>query len=74
MFCANTGYQGRIGVYELLRLTPEVKALVAGRATYEQVRELAVAQGMRTLREEAVRLVAEGVTTVAEVVRSIYVL
>ncbi|BEP14305.1 GspE/PulE family protein [Acidothermaceae bacterium B102] len=74
MFCANTGYQGRIGVYELLRLTPEVKALVAGRATYEQVREQAITQGMRTLRQEAVRLVAEGVTTVAEVVRSIYVL
>ena len=74
MFCANTGYQGRIGVYELLRLTPEVKALVAGRASYDQVRETAATQGMRTLRQEAVRLVAEGVTTVAEVVRSIYVL
>jgi type IV pilus assembly protein PilB len=74
MFCSNTGYQGRIGVYELLRLTPEIKALVAGRGTYEQIREQAVAQGMRSLREEAVRLVSEGVTTVAEVVRSIYVL
>jgi type IV pilus assembly protein PilB len=74
MFCANTGYQGRIGVYELLRLTPEIKALVAGRAAYEQVRELAAEQGMRTMRAEAVRLVAEGVTTIAEVVRSIYVL
>jgi type IV pilus assembly protein PilB len=74
MFCANTGYQGRIGVYELLRLTPEVKAAVAGRASYEQIRELAVTQGMSTLRQEAIRLVAEGVTTVAEVVRSIYVL
>jgi type IV pilus assembly protein PilB len=74
MFCANTGYQGRIGVYELLRLTPEVKALVAARATYDQVREQAIAQGMSPLRKEAVRLVAEGVTTVAEIVRSIYVL
>ena len=45
MFCANTGYQGRIGVYELLRLTPEVKALVASRATYDQVRDQAIAPG-----------------------------
>ena len=42
--------------------------------TYDQVREQALAQGMSTLRQEAVRLVTEGVTTVAEVVRSIYVL
>ena len=74
VFCANTGYQGRIGVYELLRLSPQIKALVASRATYEDIRQLAAEQGMRTLRQEAVRLVAEGVTTVAEVVRSIYVL
>ena len=61
-------------MYELLRLTPQVKALVASRATYEEVRQQASEQGMRTLRQEAVRLVPEGVTTVAEVVRSIYVL
>ena len=41
---------------------------------HEEIRELAIAEGMRTLREEAVRLVEDGVTTIAEVVRSIYIL
>jgi type IV pilus assembly protein PilB len=73
-FCANTGYQDRIGVYELLRLTPEMKRLVAGSPSYDDVRDLAVSQGTRTLRHEAVRLVSEGTTTIAEIVRSIYLL
>jgi type IV pilus assembly protein PilB len=73
-FCAGTGYSDRIGVYELLRMTPAMKRLVATQPSYDDVRELASSQGTRTLREEAVQLVADGVTTVAEVVRSIYVL
>ncbi|MDQ1486601.1 MAG: type pilus assembly protein PilB [Actinomycetota bacterium] len=73
-FCAQTGYQDRIGVYELLQLSPEMKTLVTTKPTYERIRALAQADGMRTLREEAVRLVAEGVTTVSEVLRSIYML
>jgi type IV pilus assembly protein PilB len=51
-----------------------MKALVPNKPTYEQIRTLAQAGGMRTLRQEAVRLVAEGVTTVSEVLRSIYML
>jgi type IV pilus assembly protein PilB len=73
-FCANTGYQDRIGVYELLRLTPEMKAPRRGSPSYDDVRDLAVSQGTRTLRHEAVRLVSEGTTTIAEIVRSIYLL
>jgi type IV pilus assembly protein PilB len=73
-FCAGTGYQDRIGVYELLRITPEIKRLVVGWATQEELRRLAVAQGMRTLREEAIALVAQDITTISEVVRSIYAL
>ncbi len=73
-FCADTGYQDRIGVYELLHITPEIKRLVVGWATQEELRRLAVAQGMRTLQEEAVRLVDRDVTTLAEVIRTIYAL
>jgi type IV pilus assembly protein PilB len=73
-FCAETGYQDRVGVYELLRMTPAMKRLVAKQPSYDDVRELAAAQGTRTLREEAMRLVTQGVTTIAEVVRSIYLL
>jgi type IV pilus assembly protein PilB len=73
-FCSGTGYQGRIGVYELLRITPEIKRLVVGWATQDELRRLAERQGMRTLRDEAIRLVADDVTTVSEVIRSIYAL
>jgi len=71
-FCSGTGYQERIGVYELLRITPEIKRLVVGWATQDELRRLAERQGMRSLRQEAIDLVARDVTTVSEVIRSIY--
>jgi type IV pilus assembly protein PilB len=71
-FCSGTGYQERIGVYELLRITPEIKRLVVGWATQDELRRLAERQGMRSLRQEAIDLVANDVTTVSEVIRSIY--
>jgi type IV pilus assembly protein PilB len=70
--CADTGYQDRIGVYELLRITPEIKRLVVGWATQDELRRMAVSQGMRTLQDEALTLVENNVTTISEVVRSIY--
>jgi type IV pilus assembly protein PilB len=71
-FCNGTGYQERIGVYELLRITPEIKRLVVGWATQDELRRLAERQGMRSLREEAIGLVTRDITTVSEVIRSIY--
>ena len=71
-FCADTGYQDRIGVFEVLRITPEIRRLVVGWATQEELQRVAVAQGMRTLQQEAIRLVEDDVTTIDEVVRSIY--
>jgi type IV pilus assembly protein PilB len=73
-FCSGTGYQERIGVYELLQMTPEIKRLIVGWATQDELRNLAKKQGMRTLREEAINRVAEDVTTIAEVIRSMYTL
>ena len=73
-FCSDTGYQDRIGVYELLQMTPEIKRLIVGWATQDELRNLAKKQGMRTLREEAISLVAEDTTTIAEVIRSMYTL
>jgi type IV pilus assembly protein PilB len=71
-FCSNTGYKDRIGIYELLIMTPEIKRLVVGWATQEELRNLAVKQGMRTLRQEATSLVTNDITTVAEVIRSVH--
>jgi type IV pilus assembly protein PilB len=72
-FCAHTGYVDRVGVYELLRVTEEMRELlVAPHPSHDEMRRLAVEQGMRSLRDEGIRLVTEDVTTVAEVVRTIY--
>ncbi|MGH3733077.1 MAG: GspE/PulE family protein [Acidimicrobiales bacterium] len=73
-YCANTGYKDRIGVYELLVMTPELRRLIVGWATQEELRNMAVKQGMSTLREEAISLVAQDVTSIAEVIRSMYTL
>ena len=71
-FCGDTGYQDRIGVYELLRITPEIKRLIVGWATQEEIRRMAINQGMRTLLEEGLGLVASDTTTISEVIRVIY--
>jgi type IV pilus assembly protein PilB len=73
-FCTNTGYKDRIGIYELLVMTPELRRLVVGWATQEELRNMAVKQGMRTLRQEAINLVSQDVTSISEVIRSVYTL
>ena len=73
--CSRTGYSDRVGVYELLRMTEELRQmLVSGRPSHEEMRKLAMQQGMRPLRHEARDLIETDVTTIAEVVRSIYTL
>jgi len=67
--CAQTGYRGRAGIYEFLPVTDEIKALVLERASAGKIKEAAVQQGMRTLRDDGWRSVRNGTTTVAEVVR-----
>ncbi|GAA1839037.1 GspE/PulE family protein [Luedemannella flava] len=73
-FCAQTGFLERIGVYELMPVTDAIRELVLARAPHDQVRKVARAEGMRTLQEEAARLVEANVTTLDEVLRSIYVI
>jgi type IV pilus assembly protein PilB len=71
-FCAHTGYLDRIGVYEMMPITDGIRELVLRRATHGEIHERARAEGMRTLQDEALRLVRTGVTNPAEVLRSIY--
>ena len=72
-FCAHTGYLDRIGLYELMQVTDEVREMIIDRQSHEELRKLARAQGMRTLQEESLRLVQAGVTTLSEVIRTIYI-
>ncbi len=70
-YCGGTGFFDRIGVFELLRVTPAVRHLIAGDAHYEEIRQAALAEGMTPLRVDALRKAASGLTTVAEAIRSI---
>jgi type IV pilus assembly protein PilB len=72
-FCAQTGFLDRIGVYEMMTVSERIRELVVDRGSHDEIRKVARTEGMRTLQEEAARLVATGVTTLAEVLRSIYI-
>jgi type IV pilus assembly protein PilB len=71
--CSQTGYRDRIGVYELLKISPAIRQLVVEHATTERVRQCAIDEGMRPMIAEAVNLVEADITTVAEVIRTLYV-
>jgi type IV pilus assembly protein PilB len=71
-FCSGTGFSDRIGVYEFLKVTPEIKRLVVGWATQDELRRMAQKQGMRSLLDEAIALVEQDLTTIPEVIRNIY--
>ena len=58
--CGNSGYKGRMGVHELLVGSPEIRALIAGRAGAAELRRQAKAQGMRTLMQDGIRKVLRG--------------
>lgn len=67
--CNDTGYHGRIGVYEIMPVTPKLRTEIARRATTDEIRRTAVEEGMKTLRSETIRLVSEGITSFSEMVK-----
>ena len=69
--CNNTGYKGRQGVFEFLQITPEMKNLILKRSGVQEVKELAIQQGMHTLRQEGIDKILAGTTSVEEVLRVI---
>ena len=72
-FCSMTGYHERIGVYEMLEVTEGIRSLILERGSHDDLRVLAKSEGMRTLLDDATALISTGVTTIAEILRSIYV-
>ncbi len=70
MACGQTGYRGRLGIFEVLEVTDEIRSLIADRASAEEIARAARRSGMRSLREDAVRKAAEGITTIEEVFRA----
>jgi len=67
--CRNTGYLGRIGLYELLTITPELRRLLRSDMDAAELRRRACGQGMRPLRVSAALQIAAGLTTFEEVVQ-----
>jgi len=67
--CAQTGYRGRSGIFELLLVNDVIRPLILKRSSADMIKDAGVQQGMRTLREDGWHKVRTGVTTVAEVVR-----
>ena len=67
--CNNTGYKGRIGIYEMMRNTPELEELIYQGADTMSLRAMAESQGMRSLRGLALEKWRAGMTTVQEVQR-----
>jgi general secretion pathway protein E len=67
--CGHTGYHGRVGVYELLETTDQIRAQIHNRASEAEVRVAAQASGMRTMREDGERWLHDGTTTAAELLR-----
>ena len=65
----NTGYQGRIGLYELLVLSDAIRNLVNTGADSSVIRAKAVEEGMKTLRQDALDKLSQGITTPEEVLR-----
>jgi type IV pilus assembly protein PilB len=67
--CNRTGYQGRIGLYEIMPVTDGIRSLITERKDTAQIRELAVKEGMMGLREDGMAKTRSGLTTLEEVVR-----
>jgi len=67
--CEKTGYRGRIGIYELLSLSDELKQMIHSNVNSDEMRKLAKSQGLKTLRESGLEFVTQGLTTAEEVFR-----
>ena len=67
--CGSTGYRGRVGLYELLMMSDAIRHHIARGADANIIREQAISEGMRTLRQDALEKLAAGLTTPEEVVR-----
>lgn len=70
--CNNTGYMGRIGVYEIMPITSGIRSVIAKHGSTEEIKNAALQEGMNTLYASAKRLTLQGVTSVIEMARIVY--
>jgi len=67
--CRFTGYRGRTGIYEVMSVSEPIREMIVARASSQQIKQKAISEGMRTLRQDGLQKVIQGVTTYTEVVR-----
>ncbi|WP_456400111.1 GspE/PulE family protein [Persephonella sp.] len=67
--CNFTGYKGRTGIHELLKIDPDIKNMLIERQSTEKIKTVAIEKGMKTLRQDAVEKALKGITTIDEVIR-----
>jgi type IV pilus assembly protein PilB len=67
--CNNTGYKGRVGLFEVMDISDSLRELIIAGATVTDIRKTAIEEGMLTLRQSGLRKVADGATSIEEVVR-----
>jgi type IV pilus assembly protein PilB len=67
--CSNTGYRGRVGLYEVMSVSERIRALILERASIDEMVAVAVEEGMKRLRDDGLAKVREGVTSIAEIER-----
>lgn len=67
--CRNTGYLGRGGIYEVMPIDDEIRSMIVARAAAQEIARVAVANGMRRLRDDGLEKVRTGLTTLSELVR-----
>ena len=69
--CAGSGYRGRVGLYEVMKMSPEIQTMALERQPAEAIRVIAVQQGMTRLRDDGLQKVRQGRTSIAEIARVI---
>lgn len=67
--CNNTGYKGRIGLYEVLLVSEKIERLIVKKATAEEITKVAITEGMQTLRQDGFAKVISGITSIEEIMR-----
>lgn len=68
-YCQKSGYRGRIGIMELMPVNNKIRELIFKHASSDEIRRLAITQGMRTLYQDGLLKVFNGITTLEEVYR-----
>ena len=68
--CSNTGYKGRLGLYEVMPMKEEIKELILARSSTNEIKKEAIRLGMKTLRQSGIHKIKTGMTTIEEVLRA----